>query len=667
MENLNEESRADFFVTGNEYMRDNLDLKFIPRAFLCNNDNWGGVILASDNQNLQQSFSIAKNIFEQVKPGTIKFVLIGLSTDQTVEEKVLEDYFKLCLDHGAKPVAVVLPVHPMIKKTYKADVLKNFRDAINKVRKNTNWKAKFINLLDINLSDKLFQDKTHLNSEGAAAVTALLSERLYFQDIISPQEIFNAGKDFFNVLGKYFSHERDFWSGDRPLTHHIFCKMACEDFKRLSKTLPRETCMDLMTNVFSELTYSYLACLAELLSKDDYNELMTRIFKMTVENIRRKDKIKVGFYFFQSSHWCGDDLYNLFAQDERFEPTIFIPKDRWNEYERNDFLNDSKKFKARGFNVVEMKNASLDIPKQDIVFRVNPYPEGPMPAFCLANLKVKETLPVYIPYSFVLSPGLNYLFLYNISWKMFFPSAMSLEKYREKNKFGMPRGIYSGYPKLDVFFKKDVEFKFDWKMARPDAKKIIWAPHWSIDTMGGGRRSSFRWNHKFMYEFAKAHPEISWVVKPHPQLFASAFNTRVFPTREALNEYFQKWNDLPNAQVYSGAYYQNIFATSDGMIHDSASFIGEYQYVDKPMIFLTREDKEYDYLSVEIFKGSYLVVGKDLDATAAMIQRVFIEGDDYKAAERKEIFDKFLNYPKDNGMSASEFIFKNISEELRRD
>ena len=35
-------SRADFFVTGDEYMRDSLDLRFIPRATLYNNDIGGG-------------------------------------------------------------------------------------------------------------------------------------------------------------------------------------------------------------------------------------------------------------------------------------------------------------------------------------------------------------------------------------------------------------------------------------------------------------------------------------------------------------------------------------------------------------------------------------------------------------------------------------------------
>ena len=229
----------------------------------------------------------------------------------------------------------------------------------------------------------------------------------------------------------------------------------------------------------------------------------------------------------------------------------------------------------------------------------------------------------------------------------------------------MPRGIYSGYPKLDVFFKPDSKFQFDWKMTRPDAKKIIWAPHWSIGHRGV-RQATIQWNYKFMYEFAKAHPETSWVVKPHPTLFNSALLEKLFPSEEALNEYFQKWDNLPNARFYTGTYYQDIFATSDGMILDCVSFVAEYQYVDKPMIFLTRSGSaKFDALGEAILKSSYTVDGKDLDAIAATIQRVIIEGDDYKAAQRKEIFDKYLNYPKTNGMSASDFIYKNICDELK--
>ena len=237
--------------------------------------------------------------------------------------------------------------------------------------------------------------------------------------------------------------------------------------------------------------------------------------------------------------------------------------------------------------------------------------------------------------------------------------------YNEKIALLTPQRVYSGYPKMDIFFKPDADFKFDWKMAQPNAKKIIWAPHHSIRKVSINT-ATFQWNYKFMYEFAKSHPEISWVVKPHSNLSFRVIEANVFSTTEEYEEYLQKWDALPNAKVVTGAYYQSIFATSDGLIHDCGSFTAEYQYVDKPMIYLTREKTEdkHNELGNKVLKVSYLVDGKDFDGIAAMIQRVIIDGDDYKASERKEVFDKYLNYPKANGMLASEFIYKNIADEL---
>ena len=215
---------------------------------------------------------------------------------------------------------------------------------------------------------------------------------------------------------------------------------------------------------------------------------------------------------------------------------------------------------------------------------------------------------------------------------------------------------------MDIFFDKNADLKFDWKMVRPDAKKIIWAPHHNVKAGGG---ATFAWNYKFMYEFAKAHPETSWVVKPHPFLLSRAVTNKLFPSAAACKEYFQKWNELPNAQVYMGSYYQSLFATSDGMIHDSGSFVAEYQYADKPMIYLRFKMGGFSELGKKILEASYCVDGRDFDAITAMMQRVFIDGDDYKAAERRAVFDKYLNYPKANGMLASEFIYKNIADELK--
>ena len=83
------------------------------------------------------------------------------------------------------------------------------------------------------------------------------------------------------------------------------------------------------------------------------------------------------------------------------------------------------------------------------------------------------------------------------------------------------------------------------------------------------------------------------------------------------------------------------------------------------MIYLTRDTQQYNDLGNAILNVSYLVDGKDLNGIAAMIQRVFIKDEDYKADVRRKLFDKYFNYPKANGMLASEFIYYSIADEVK--
>lgn len=270
-----------------------------------------------------------------------------------------------------------------------------------------------------------------------------------------------------------------------------------------------------------------------------------------------------------------NDLYNCFANGEHFEPTVFFCP-IGDELTRKEFNISLEKFKAHGLNVFELKSFRADVPAQDVLITSLTYDNGAL-AFRLINLKL-TTLMVYFDYGINVSKSYYFASLnfYCVLWKMFFASIPEKEYRSNAYKVGMPRGVYSGYPRMDIFFNRDVKFQFNWKMTHSDAKKIIWAPHHTVkETMvkSGLTRGTFSSNHQFIYEFAKAHPEISWVVQPHPWLLTSAIWSGIFPSSEALKEYLKKWDDLPNAQVYTGAYYQDVFATSDGMIHDSDSFL----------------------------------------------------------------------------------------------
>ena len=123
---------VDFFATGNEYVRNALNVRFIPHGQADENVH-RGIIFADANQDLLQGYSVAKYVIEYAKRGAVKFVLIGLSPYVVPENtSILEDYIQLCVDNGAKPVVVVLPDNSFLRKNYSEDILATFREADQK-------------------------------------------------------------------------------------------------------------------------------------------------------------------------------------------------------------------------------------------------------------------------------------------------------------------------------------------------------------------------------------------------------------------------------------------------------------------------------------------------------------------------------------------------------
>ena len=412
-------------------------------------------------------------------------------------------------------------------------------------------------------------------------------------------------------------------------------------------------------------SYEHFDNLSRVMLKKNYTELMERVFQTTTEKLRRKNKIKVAFVTDNAAMWCGDELYNYFAEHERFETTVFLCLNQAETSFGNvhqDFQHGVEQFKSRGINVIGLDNVNAQIEKQDIMIFLRPYLDYYPRAFQLSSL-TPETLLVNIPYAFYMADWTavpNSPF--NVLWKYFFDTREHLHSY-EKNCDIPIKSYYSGYPRLDSFFDDETKFHFEWKMARPDAVKIVYAPHWSIDDRGV-KYSTFRHNYKFFYEYAKTHPETSWIIKPHPHLFSAAVLSGLFPSEKAFAEYLQAWDNLPNAKLVTGAYYHDIFATSDGMILDSASFVGEYQYTHKPLIFLTRDTQKFNDLGNELLKAVYRIDGRDLKGIEDLIQKIFIDGKDEMYHERRKFFDEHCNYVKANGMTASKYIFKTISQEL---
>ena len=523
---------------------------------------------------------------------------------ETVEKNLeyFEQYIQLCLKHGAKPVGIVFPFAPIINQKYPRDLLSMFRRTLEQFKKAYDFDV--IDLFDFPLGYKHFYNMSHLNPEGARLTSILINYEL--------------------------------------------CKRGAKSIETMQ-----------------QINYDDLYELAFMLNKNQYNEFLSKLYGSTAARIRQQDKIKIGFLTYDASMWCGDDLYRLFEQNDRYEPTVFLclrPDQTDKPLVVKDFYKGVEQLKARGLNVVAVDNETVEIPKQDVLIYMTLYYLALAKQFHIENV-CADTLTVYVPHAAMTTVGTTNWSTQIIlmAWKAFFETREGVAAFDKNCRTGLPRGYFSGHPKFDYFYRNEPS-TFEWKEAQPHSTKIIWAPHWTIN--GGMNFATFHRNYQFFYDYAKNHPETSWVLKPHPNLLFSAVKEKVFESAEAFEEYLNRWNELPNAKVVTGAYYQEIFASSDGMILDSATFITEYQYTHKPQLFLTRKEQRFNEFISELIKRDYLADGRDFDGIKHFIEDVLIKHNDPMADERRQFFDAYLNYREFNGMLASEYIFKAIDKEL---
>lgn len=392
------------------------------------------------------------------------------------------------------------------------------------------------------------------------------------------------------------------------------------------------------------------------MSQYKYAKLTEKIFKNNIDRIKTYDKIKISFLLFDASLWCGDLLYQLFANDSKFDVNVllFKRKDQENENQNKNFNIGLKGLQDRGINVIPViDGCDENIEVADVLFYLTPYDGTLSPKFQFKNLPLDKMI-CYIHYGLVTGYSTLVLPIRYLAWKEFVFDKTHKDVLDELFDRDPSFSIYTGCPKIDYLYENKKIKSYNEK----EIKTIIWAPHWAIND--GVMYSTFRENYKFFLEYAKKNANIRWIVKPHPNLFFSAVTSGVFENDAEFRQYLEEWEGLSNAKVIVGGNYQESFCESDAMILDSSSFILEYQYVDKPMLFLRRDTQKFNELTASVIDASYSVAGDDLQGIENFINDVVLNGDDYKRKEREEIFRSKLDYYHDNGMLASNYIYEYI-------
>ena len=159
----------------------------------------------------------------------------------------------------------------------------------------------------------------------------------------------------------------------------------------------------------------------------------------------------------------------------------------------------------------------------------------------------------------------------------------------------------------------------------------------------------------------------SFVFKPHPNLRNALISKGIMNSIDEYEEYLDRFRRLPNASVQEEGDYLALFDTSDALINDSISFICEYMYTGKPMLFLRRAEQRFTPLGEEIIRTQYDADGKDYEMIDRFVSDVVINNNDCKKQARKDLYSLRLDYVGMNGMNAAEHVYRDILNGITAD
>ena len=123
-----------------------------------------------------------------------------------------------------------------------------------------------------------------------------------------------------------------------------------------------------------------------------------------------------------------------------------------------------------------------------------------------------------------------------------------------------------------------------------------------------------------------------------------------------------QWRQLKNGDVMEEGAYCGMFLESDAMIMDSVSFLVEYLYANKPLLFLRGHKQAFNEFGKQVIDIHYNALGTDEEAIEQFIKEIVLLEKDDRMESRKRFLDENLNYVKKLGHNASTNIY-NVFED----
>lgn len=304
----------------------------------------------------------------------------------------------------------------------------------------------------------------------------------------------------------------------------------------------------------------------------------------------RKRRLKVVFLIGDATKWKGQTVYESMLHSDEFDPYVaptVLDAGFFADSELTPRLERCRSaFQDMGLRILDVcdPRTAQPLPLSDFGVDIVIYLQPWSVPRCQHPIEVaRYALTFYLPYC-VYALGddryemfdmpfmrwLSVLFMQSKAWVEYFKSTSSI--FRPGPEL-WPVGI----PHCEM-----LQIGNDSNVSNV----VIYAPHWSFHHKKNISKyylSTFAENGQIILAFAKAHPEIHWIFRPHPGLRSKLLSTGLM-TMAQVDGYFNEWRAI--GEVSETGDYLSLFQRSSAMVTDCVTFLTEYLLTGKPLIRL---------------------------------------------------------------------------------
>jgi hypothetical protein len=208
--------------------------------------------------------------------------------------------------------------------------------------------------------------------------------------------------------------------------------------------------------------------------------------------------------------------------------------------------------------------------------------------------------------------------------------------------------VFTGSPKLDAAVTRAAGLSratARWPIeSAAERLRVVWAPHHSYN-QNWLNFGNFADSYQQLLNYAGAHPEIDFVLRPHPFLFSTMTGRGVIEPA-VFDAWRAEWDALENTAIDADGDFVELFVACDLLLTDGISFLAEYPLATgRPAVFLERQD-HWPFTELGAVARAANISVSELGQFERLVEQVQAGGSlPDRAAEIAELRRQALPYP----------------------